>query len=292
MNTITANAPAKINLFLSVTGKREDGYHNLDSIMQSVSLCDRITAEKSDGADIQFTCSDPSLPSDRSNLAYRAAELFFETFGMSFGVRIRLDKQIPSQAGLGGGSADAAAVLHCLNALCDYPFSRKKLAKMGAKLGADVPFCVLGGTYRAQGIGEILDPLPPLPPCYFAIGMGPIGMSTKDAYSQLDATPIPQEPTADDLCDALSEKDYSQICKLVYNSFERISPMVEPLKALIARTGADAVMMSGSGTAVFGIFTDRDRAGYCVDQLHKNGYRGYLCSPLREENVFEGIVKK
>ncbi len=292
MNTVTVSAPAKINLFLSVTEKREDGYHNLDSVMQSVSLCDRITAEKGDGADIQFSCSDPSLPCDKRNLGYQAAKVFFEEFGMSFGVRIHLEKQIPSQAGLGGGSADAAAILHCLNALCDYPFSQNKLAKLGAKLGADVPFCVLGGTYRAQGIGEVLTQLTPLPTCYFAIGMGPVGMSTKDAYSQLDATPVPNEPTADPICDAISAGNYSGICQLIYNSFERISPIVEPLKKLIASTGADAVMMSGSGTAVFGMFTDVHRAAYCVDQLHKQGYRGYLCSSMREEDVFEGIAKR
>lgn len=286
MNSITLCAPAKINLFLSVFPKRSDGYHDLDTIFQSVSLYDRLTVEKSDTADIHLTCSDPSLPCDNRNLAYRAALTFFSAFGMSFGVNIHLEKQIPSQAGLGGGSADAAAVLHALNALCDYPFSRQKLAGIGASLGADVPFCVLGGTYHASGIGEVLHKTAPLPSCFLIVAMGDVGVSTKEAYATLDTFPLEQEPHADAALQALCDGDLSKVCASLYNSFERVCPVALPLKQAIADCGANGALMSGSGSAVFGIFTNSERAHFCVDRLKSQGYRAYLCTPLAEEEVF------
>ena len=168
---VNVDAPAKINLFLDIRGKRSDGYHIVSMVMQSISLCDEITVSRTDDGDIKIVCSDENIPLDETNTVYKAVELFFkETEKRKIrALRLRLRKNIPTEAGLGGGSTDAAAVLHALNKLYDTELSRKELAEIGAEIGADVPFCVYGGTMSASGIGTILSPLPDLPECYLVI---------------------------------------------------------------------------------------------------------------------------
>ena len=177
---VNVDAPAKINLFLDIRGKRSDGYHIVSMVMQSISLCDEITASRTDDGDIKIVCSDENIPLDETNTVYKAVELFFkETEKENKGIEIKIKKNIPTEAGLGGGSTDAAAVLHALNKLYDTELSRKELAEIGAEIGADVPFCVYGGTMSASGIGTILSPLPDLPECYLVIVKPNIGVCTK-----------------------------------------------------------------------------------------------------------------
>ena len=179
---VNVDAPAKINLFLDIRGKRSDGYHIVSMVMQSISLCDEITVSRTDDGDIKIVCSDENIPLDETNTVYKAVELFFkETEKENKGIEIKIKKNIPTEAGLGGGSTDAAAVLHALNKLYDTELSRKELAEIGAEIGADVPFCVYGGTMSASGIGTILSPLPDLPECYLVIVKPNIGVCTEQA---------------------------------------------------------------------------------------------------------------
>ncbi len=280
MEEITQKAYAKINLFLSVGAKRADGYHDIESIFHRISLHDDLKITKSGDSGIVFTCSDPSLPCGETNLAVRAALLFFERWGQSFGVTIHLEKHIPSQAGLGGGSADAAAVLCGLNTLAGEPFSKSELAAMGATLGADVPFCVLGGCMVAKGIGELLtqhDVLPPLP---LVVAKGDIGISTKDAYAALDARGVLACRSCQAMLDAIASGDISDVAKLLQNDFETVTDVHLPLKSALAEAGAIGTLMSGSGSAVFGIFATDNEAISCAENLRKHGYFAEVCHPI------------
>ncbi|MBR3289908.1 MAG: 4-(cytidine 5'-diphospho)-2-C-methyl-D-erythritol kinase, partial [Clostridia bacterium] len=192
MNALTLNAPAKINLTLDILGTRADGYHELRTVMQTVDLADTVTVERTEDEGITLSLSDPALPCDRRNTAYAAAEVFFAALqkrgGQPFGVRIHVTKIIPQQAGMAGGSADAAAVLRGLNTLAGHPFSPDDLCALGAQVGADVPFCVRGGAALATGIGERLSPVPSLPDNLFiVVCKPPVGVSTGAAYAAVDA---------------------------------------------------------------------------------------------------------
>ncbi len=279
MEHLTVCAYAKINLFLSVGPRRSDGYHDLASIFQRISLCDEIQIAKSGDGGISFTCSDPALPCDENNLAVRAAKAFFSALGRSFGVKIHLEKRIPSQAGLGGGSADAAAVLSALNELANFPFSQSELAKIGATLGADVPFCIYGGAMTANGIGEILVPCAPLCDVFLVIAKGNAGISTKDAYQALDARGVAECRSYDAMVVALKSCDIDAICASLFNDFETVTDIHLPLKDALLTHGAKGALMSGSGSAVFGIFADKACAQRCALSLQKEGYFATVCTP-------------
>ncbi len=272
-------AHAKLNLFLSVTGKRPDGYHDIDSVMQEISLADRVTLTPAP-AGITLTCSDPALPTDRGNLAYRAAEAFFAVTGKPAGVQIHLEKHIPQEAGLAGGSADAAAVLSGCNTLFSGGLSPAELAAIGGKLGADIPFCLAGGTARTRGIGDDITPCAPLPPCTILVAIGKVGVSTKTAYALVDEHPAPPR-TADAMTAALACGDFTAITRAAYNVFSAVAPnCVEPLRAKMESLGAAPAMMSGTGSSVFGCFTDADAAEAARAALDADGYRTYLCAPV------------
>ncbi len=303
------NAYAKINLFLDITGRRADGYHTITGVMQSVSLCDRVTVavEEPVGrhlcvmgprpgmpAEVALTCSEPSLPVDRGNLAWRAAEAFFATTG--YGARrlsINIEKHIPAAAGLAGGSTDAAAVLTALNELYEKPLSDEALCTVGLTLGADVPFCILGGTRLTEGVGEQLTPLSPLPPCRIVVACAGEGVSTPAAYRALDAmyggfVPDAYAPCVherDALLTALAAGDLAEMAAHTFNLFESaILPThktARTIRETLIAAGALTAMMSGSGPSVFGLFSATD--GYDIraaETLCAMGISAHICEPV------------
>lgn len=278
MNEITITAPAKINLTLDVTGRRADGYHTISSIMQSVSLSDTVYISKAEAV-ISVDCSDNSLPCGEGNIAYKAAREFFSYTEITSGASVKIEKHIPLQAGLGGGSADAAAVIVGLNELFDTRLSLEQLCEIGAKIGADVPFCTVGGTKLCQGIGEIISYVPPLENCFIIIAKGKSGISTKKAYAKIDSL---ETQTADI---SLYDGSLASVKKIGRNIFEQVAENedVPKLKKLMAECGAEYTAMSGSGSAVFGLFAlsrQKNAAGQCARLLRSKGYFAEACIGL------------
>lgn len=288
---ITENAYAKINLHLDVTGKRDDGYHNIRSIMQTVSLHDTVTVERltpRDGErEIRLTCSDTSLPCDSGNLAYRAATAFFDAAHIcEYSVAVHIEKRIPTEAGLAGGSSDAAAVLRALSSLFGDPFTARRLCDIGRTLGADVPFCIMGGTYLCEGIGEMLSPLPPMPDCHIVIARAGRGVSTPKAYGLIDSACgnvfVPRDEEYERLYSSLLGGDISTISASMYNIFEAVilkeHTEARLLREIMLRHGALGAMMSGSGPSVFGIFDDIKKADAAADEA-ASLTQPHLCAP-------------
>lgn len=280
MDYITERACAKINLTLSVGKKRADGYHDISSVMQTVSLCDTVKLTKADT--ISLECSRKSLPTGETNLAYRAAALFFAKTGIGGGVSIYLKKYIPVAAGLGGGSADAAAVLRGLNKLYGAGLGLGELCNIGAQLGADIPFCIMGGTALAAGIGERLTPITNNVTMQFVVAAGGEGASTKMMYELLDETDERILIDNDSMVTALSGKSLDAVTALMANDFEIVAepirPTVTELKRSLVERGARAAMMSGSGTSVFGVFATRKAAVDAASTLRREGYFAAVCS--------------
>lgn len=288
---VTEKAYAKINLHLDVTGKRDDGYHSIRSIMQTVSLHDTVTVERLDPKNgenkIRLTCSDSSLPCDAGNLAYRAATTFFGAADIrEYSVDIHVEKRIPTEAGLAGGSSDAAAVLRGLNSLFGDPFTARRLCDIGGSLGADVPFCIIGGTCLCEGIGEVMSPLPPMPDCSIVIARAGKGVSTPTAYRLMDSACdnvfTPNDSDYDKLYSSLLRGDLSGISASTYNIFESVilpeHSEARLLRKLMLRHGALGAMMSGSGPSVFGIFDNKQKAGAAVAEASSIA-RSFLCTP-------------
>lgn len=274
MKTVTKKAYAKINLYLDVLNKRDDGYHNILSVMHAVGIYDTVTVKKAHG--FGMTCSDPSLSVGDDNLCLKAARAFFDAAKTDGGCFIELEKRLPREAGLGGGSADAAAVLRALNDLYDEVFSENELCTIGARIGADVPFCVTGGSALAEGIGEILSPFPLLPPCHIVVCEGREKISTPTAYKKLDSTsPLKAGDIAQLKC-AMEKKDLSAIGKALYNRFEDIYPDCSLLKSVMTESGAEGALMSGSGSAVYGIFSKKTDAERAYDKLVSSSIKAFL----------------
>ena len=280
MNTITLHAPAKINLTLAVTGKRPDGYHTLLSVMQTVNLCDRITVTRTQTPGVDLWLSDPTLPTNGRNTAYRAAEMFLRETNRSFGVRIEVEKHIPQQAGMAGGSADAAGVLCALNALANTPCTVEDLCRMGAAIGADVPFCVRGGCALAEGIGEIMTPLPLLPACTIVAVKPPVGVSTAEAYRLVDERFSGDYPDVRPMIEALRARNLPGVGQALYNVFEtavHLSEVAAIQSALAAFSPAGSVM-TGSGSTVVAIFEQEHAAASCAAALAAQG-EVHVCHP-------------
>ena len=269
-------AYAKINLSLDVTRKRDDGYHELRMIMHSVDLYDDIDININDSRDITLKNNLSYLPCDRRNLAYRAAEVFFEATGIKNpGISISVFKRIPVCAGMAGGSSDAACVLRGLNKLFDTGLSHEKLAVMGKQLGADVPYCVHGGTMLAEGIGEILTPLKPMLKAPIVIAKPPVNLSTPQVFKEVCLKNIKLHPDTNGMIKALEEENLNGICKRLYNVLEEPAhtilnkngypDSVENLKNIMLDCGAAGTLMSGSGPTVFGIFYNTENA----EEAHK-----------------------
>ncbi len=283
---VIVHAPAKINLTLDVVGVRADGYHLLESIMQSVDCCDTLTATATDGELTLTVVGAPPCPVEK-NTAYRAAQVFLRETGIKGGAAMTLEKRIPQQAGMGGGSADAAAALIALDRLYDTRLSVEELCAMGVLVGADVPFCVLGGTAMVTGIGEGLESLPALPDCYIVIAQPADGVSTAAAYDALDRAPIPTHPDHPATLAALRRGDLGGVCAGVFNVFEPATAIdgVTAIRRRMAEFSPLASQMSGSGSAVFAIFDDAARAQACADALAGEFPTAFVCRPCGGNRV-------
>lgn len=269
-------ANAKVNLGLDVVKKRDDGYHEVSMIMQEISLCDELDIELNEGG-ITLRIENSDLPSDRDNIAYRAAELFFKESNINGGCDIVLKKNIPVFAGMGGGSADAAAVLKGLNELTGYPLSMDDLYRLGLRLGADVPFCIMGGTAHAGGIGEVLRAVESKLECFIALIKPDIDISTPDAYRAIDSAEILHPDIATAL-DAIRDGDMELFAKSTGNAFEYVSapiyPEINDIKEHFIKNCAEFSMMSGSGPTVFALFSDRKKAEASISSYKGSGFRG------------------
>ena len=265
MNHLELKALAKINLGLDVTGRRENGYHDVRMIMQSVYLYDNVRLEKT-GADgeIRLKSNLGYLPADENNLAYKAAKILTEEFDIREGVQITLDKHIPVAAGMAGGSSDAAAVLFGMNRMFGLHLSQQELMDRGVKLGADVPYCIMRGTVLAEGIGEILTPLPAMPKCTVLIAKPPVSVSTKTVYEALDSQEITEHPDIDGIIKGLEAGSLKQVAQCMGNVLEDVTiplyPVIDQIKQEMLAAGAAGAMMSGSGPTVFGLFENRAAA--------------------------------
>jgi len=272
-DTVTLKALAKINLGLDVLGRRDNGYHDVRMVMQTIYLYDNVTMEKTEEAGIQLECNLFYLPVDETNIAYKAAKLLMDEFDIKEGVRIVLDKHIPVAAGLAGGSANAAAVLVGMNRLFSLGLSGQELMERGVSLGADVPYCVMRGTVLAEGIGEILTPLPPLPKCYVLIAKPGISVSTKTVYEKLDSQEITEHPDIDGILEGLDKQDIHKVAASMGNVLETVTigdyPIIEEIKHVMKEEGALNAMMSGSGPTVFGIFDDKSKARQTQERIRK-----------------------
>ncbi len=275
MDRLDLNALGKINLGLDVLGKRENGYHDVRMVMQSVYVYDRISVEKKREAGIELSTNLGYLPVNENNLAYKAAKLLMDEFSIREGVRIHLEKHIPVAAGMAGGSSDGAAILHGLNRMFELGLSKEDLMKRGVELGADVPYCIMRGTALAEGIGEILTPLPKIPKCFALIAKPPIIVSTKTVYEKLDALEIVDHPDIDGIIQGLEEGNLEKICACMGNVLEKVTiedyPVIEEIKKLMKENGAINAMMSGSGPTVFGIYKERKEAKAAGDKIRALG---------------------
>ena len=267
-------APAKINLTLDVTRKREDGYHDVEMIMTMVDLADRLSFEEIEGDQIQLESNSGIVPNDERNLVYRATQILKNRYQIQKGVHIVLEKNIPVAAGLAGGSSDAAATLRGLNRLWNLQLTTEELMKIGEEIGSDVPFCVSGGTALATGRGEKLRPLSPPPPGWAILAKLPIGVSTADVYRTLKVNEIEVHPQTEKMVQALDQQDFLMMTSLLANVLEDVTfklyPEVKQLKEQMQLFGADGVLMSGSGPTVYALVNKESK----MKRIY-NGLRGF-----------------
>ena len=278
------SANAKINLTLDILRRREDGYHDLQMVMQSVSLADELTVTPAQGgvgtavSDLHF------LPTGGKNLAQMAAAAFRQAVGAGEEVDVSIRKHVPVCAGLAGGSADAAAVLHAMNRLTGAGLSPVELAKIGERVGSDVPFCVLGGAALAQGRGELLTPLAPLPPCHIVICKPPFSISTPQLFGRVNVRKIVRRPDTAGVAAALEAGDLAGVARRMYNVFEdvlepRRLAEINEIKSVLIDCGALGASMSGSGPSVFGLFEDEARARDACARLRESYRDVFVCAP-------------
>ena len=280
MERITKKAYAKINIGLDVLRRRPDGYHEVRMIMQTVDICDDLVFEKTAQPGITLQTDRKELPVDGSNLICRAAELLFREKGIDGGVRITLTKRIPVAAGMAGGSSDAAAAMHGLNELFEMGYSVRELQKLGVKLGADIPYCLVGGTMLAEGIGEVLSELPAVPDGFLVVAKPDIDVSTAFVYGNLQADSLTEHPDIDGMIEALRAGSLQGVTDRLGNVLETVTareyPVIEEIKKLLRLQGAENALMSGSGPTVFGIFTERGKAEQAAGILGGSGLAGEI----------------
>ncbi len=277
---ITLKAYAKINLMLDILSRLENGYHDLFMIMQSVSLHDVVTVEKTYSKDIKITCDVPSIPTDEKNIAYKAAKAFFDYTAIeNTGVAIDIQKNIPHAAGLAGGSTDGAAVIVALGEIFGVKLKEKDIIEIGSKVGADVPFCALGGTMLAQYTGTVLSHLPDLKLPYIVIVKPNQDVSTAEAYAAFDSAERVRHLDKNAMLQAVIDGDYEKLYEKVGNVFEQFIDVTERvlIKDIMRKNGAKCTQMSGSGPSVFGIFEDKEEAEKCLRELKKSYEQSYIC---------------
>lgn len=282
MNRIVLRAAAKLNLSLDILGRRADGYHLMDMVMQTVDLYDKAELEKT--PEIAVSSDADGAPDGPSNLAWKAAAAFFREIGLDGGVSIRLKKRIPSQAGMAGGSADAAAVLVGLNELYGAGLSMARLQEVGLSVGADVPYCLVGGTARVRGIGEQVEPAPQLREGLFVVVKPPAGISTAEAFRRFDAACGLRRPDNPRLMEAMAAGRLGELERYMENVLEQSeqNPEVAAAGKALRENGALAVRMTGSGSAVFGIFEETAAAAACAERLREAGRQVFLTRPVSQ----------
>lgn len=275
MKTTYEKAYAKINISLDVTARRPDGYHDMLMVMQTVSLCDELSIALTPEKPSRAECNLRFVPSDARNLAVRAADVFFAETGMeNMGAQIKMQKHIPVGAGMAGGSSDAAAVLRALDRLCETRLGCARLEEIAAKIGSDVAFCVAGGTQLASGRGEVLSPLPALPDCTIVICKPDFSVSTPELFKKLDSVKLRCHPDTQGIVRLLHEGDLPNIARRMYNVFEDVPDRrhneIAEIKSSMLDNGALGSIMTGTGSAVFGIFSDPNAADKCAETLRRD----------------------
>ena len=264
MDSMWINAPAKINIGLDVLGKREDGYHEVKMIMQSIRLFDRLTLTRKKDPGVRLTTNLKFLPTDDNNLIVKSAKLLIKEFGLEGGLLINLEKRIPVAAGMAGGSTDAASTMIAINQMYDLGMSNSQLMKRAVKIGADIPYCIMKGTALAEGIGEKLSTIPKLPNCQILIIKPKIHVSTRETYSRLVLDENTVHPDIDLMIEDMKKRDIHSLCSHLGNVLESVTipsyPEIQSIKDFMLENGAEGSLMSGSGPTVFGIYTDKDAA--------------------------------
>ena len=289
-------AYAKLNIGLDILGRRPDGYHELRMVMVRVALSDRVILEKTEEEGIRILCDAPDVPKDERNLAYRAADLLFKKYELPGGLMIRLEKNIPAAAGLAGGSSDAAAVLRGMNALFKLALSGKNLTEAALTLGADVPYCLYGRTCLAEGIGEKLTFLPPIPHAFVVLAKPAAAVSTKAVYEAYDRRKDPERPDIDGIISALYVQDREKIASSAGNVLEAVTvpevPEVARLVKILKAHGAYLAMMSGSGPTAFGLFVSKDDAVQALKAVEESGLAAFLCLTETNNEIIQTCWKE
>lgn len=272
MEKCVKKAYAKINLGLDVIGRLPNGYHEVKMIMQTVGIYDVLTLEKIPEG-IMVTTDNGELPTDENNLIYKSAKLMLDRYHLSGGVKIHLEKNIPIAAGMAGGSTDAAATFIGMNELFEIGATQEALMELGVKVGADVPYCIMGGTALAEGIGEVLSPLPAPKDCYLLIAKPDINVSTKYVYEHLDAEGVEKHPDIDGMIQALKQESLDGVIERLGNVLETVTvkkyPIIQDIKQIMLENGAEGSLMSGSGPTVFGIFKEEEKAKKALQILQE-----------------------
>lgn len=282
---VKVNAYAKINLLLDIVATRTDGYHDLFMIMQSVGVYDTVTVERVKGKGITISCNIDDIPLDEKNIAHKAATAFFKANNIkNKGIHIDIVKRIPHAAGLAGGSADGAGVLVALNELFKTELTEDELCKIGVRIGADVPFCIKGGTLLSQGIGDVLNKVKPLRKCFIVLAKPDFGVNTGYAYSQFDKCGKVHTPDKFGMLCAMQSRDLKAICSKMENVFEQFIevPNRIDMKDIMRKNGALGVCMSGSGPTVFGIFTSKEEAEKASIELQPFAKDICVCNPVNK----------
>ena len=287
MDSIVLKSYGKINLGLDVLRRREDGYHEVRMIMQTVGLYDLLTMKKRKDGKIKMTCNLAFLPTDERNLVYKAVKLIKDKYDIKDGVEIDLNKRIPVAAGMAGGSSNCAAALKGMNELFDLSLSIDELCEIGVTLGADVPYCIWGGTALSEGIGEKLSRVEAMPDCYILIAKPGISVSTAFVYKNLDLAGLSRHPDIDGMLECLKEKDLEGICGRLENVLESVTvkeyPIIEQVKTHLMKQGAMGALMSGSGPTIFAIFKEKKTADNALESLRSINdiKQAYVVRPIQ-----------
>ncbi len=282
---VKVQAPAKINLTLDVLSRRPDGYHDVSMVMQAVSLYDYVTVETTDTQTTQIVCDYPGVPCDESNIAYKACKRFFEYIKEDNpGVKITIEKHIPTQAGLAGGSADGAAVIVGLNKLFSAHLSENEMCEIGAKIGADVPFCIVGGTRLASGTGTDLKKMIMMPKCEIVICKPDISISTAEAYKRIDELKSSHIEYTAEMVKAIYARDIWMVTATLFNDFDMALNLIpiNDIKRIMLKNKAMGALMTGSGSATYGIFMQKSKAEKCAKILKENYNYVFVCKPIKD----------
>lgn len=293
MDRVVIKAMAKVNLGLDVLRRRENGYHDVKMVMQTVDLYDKLTLSKREDNQICITTNSGELPLDENNLIYKAIKELSGYVGKTVGVSVHLDKQIPIAAGMAGGSTDAAAALIGVNVLYEWGLGKEELAHVGVKIGADVPYCIYGGTYLSEGIGEVLTKLPDAPECFVVIAKPEISVSTKYVYENLHIETVTNHPDIDGMVESIKAGSLEGMTAKMENVLETVTikryPEIQTMKECLLENGAENALMSGSGPTVFGIFKQEKIAEQALFNLKKTGLvkAGFVTTFAKETGICE-----